>query len=242
MNLERLKQLPNLEQLKKAGIGVAVGVAMWVALYFLALGPILANRAETGQKMADLQQELKNNKALIQEAEKVQDRYEKARQELLEIMTTKLVPTGSYRSPLTWIGGIVQETARRHGVAVDNLSNAGTYREEVRGRDAPPPIFEEYQINVDLTGGYHEFGRFIAEMERALPYSKVDSVRLRSQRGPERNLAIVMKYGIPKFTEDGFPKEKRPQRAEETTSTSEVEAVFDETGEQQAREEDETDE
>ena len=211
MDFERFKQLPNPEQLQKGGIGAAVGVAIWIVVYFLILSPVMNKKAELRTQIEAARSELEQNQRLVAAADAVAENYVDAGRELLQVASEKLAPSDPFRSPLGWVSGILQEYASAHGVKIQSLSSAGIFRETAQGRNAPPPIFEEYRMNLDLQAGYHQFGRFIADLEERLPYGKIDSFRMSGGRGEEGELSVVMRCGVPKFTEDGFPMEKRPQ-------------------------------
>lgn len=224
MNLGNVKQLSKSEQFQKGAIGAGIGLIIWTALFFLLMSPFLADIKNTRKEIAETRDEYAKNQSLIRRKDDIKAEYDQVKENLRLEMEKRLVPADSYQSPLSWLGNAVQDQAAKFDIEVRNLSKAGIYRKEAPGRKAPPPLFEEYRINVELNGGYHQFGHFIAALEKSLPYGKVHSLRFRPERSEQPVLAIAMKYGVPKFTEEGFPPEKRPQASSRAQAAPEMTA------------------
>ncbi|MFO7822058.1 MAG: hypothetical protein R6V56_08420 [Lentisphaeria bacterium] len=213
MDLEDFKQLVMQEQFQKSAIGAGIGLALWVGLYFLVLAPVLQEKNEIEKQTAENRSAVKRNQALIQRADRIQKEYSAVQAELLTAMQKNLVPTGEYANPLSWVGRIIQAKAEQNELKVTKFVKDGIIRPAVKGRKVPPPILADYRVAIELTGNYHQIGRFFAALEKRLPYGRVDSLQFRPGRSEHPVLSVDMKYRVPMFTSDGFPAEERPQPA-----------------------------
>jgi Tfp pilus assembly protein PilO len=74
-----------------------------------------------------------------------------------------------------------------------------------------PSPFEEFQIDLSVTGDFHELGNFLADLETRLPAIRLDSLAV-APRGETRpqGLRITYRASMLRFSEKGFPPEKRP--------------------------------
>ena len=207
------------EHIKKVGIGFGVGLVLLVLVYFVGVSPLLSARKENLEKIDEINSEAERNRMLIKRADEIVNSYKKSGKKLSEIIENKLATSGD-KSPFSWTGNLIQNIASKHDVSIENISRAGiTRRSAVEGRDAPPPLIEEFAVNLDLSAEYHNFGRFLAELETRLPYSRIDSVSIgsggrRRESGSERRLGISMRYSVLRFTREAFPPAERPDDEE----------------------------
>jgi len=198
----------NKEQLQRVAAVAGAGLVVLGLLYHFALGPMSRERQRLENAIGAERQTLQDNRAIIQREETIQAQYEETGARLAEIMSKQLAPD---ENPVSWISSIVQDVAARHGVVVRSMSGAGTVRPPRPSRDAPPPLFEFFQIQMELRAGYHQFGQFLAELEKRIPYARIDSMSVQpASEGGENKLQIVVRYGILRLTEDGFPTKRRP--------------------------------
>ncbi|MCF7854193.1 MAG: type II secretion system protein M [Candidatus Pacebacteria bacterium] len=208
---------PEKEQLRTPLIIVGVGILVLVALYYSVIAPASGDIRELEAEIQSANQALERNRSLVSKADEVEGRYQLEQEELAGIINNKLAPS---QNAVAWASNLIQAVAYDYGVTIESLSGGGTKRAKPASRNAPAPLFEFFQANIVLRCGYHEFGRFLAEMERQIPFARLMNAGLRSasRRGSERQLAINIRYAFPRFTDEAFPEEQRPALANGDTS------------------------
>ncbi len=213
------QNLPNKDQLQKAGAAIGIGLVMLAALYYLVIAPMLRERTQLQDSIATAQAELAKNRTLVTQTEKVEKNYEQTRQELFTLMHREMAPA---ENPVSWISSIMQEIAVRHGVTISSLSGSGILRTRSTSRMAPPPLFERFQAKITLDCTYHQFGRFLADLEKRISFGKIESLNMQPASGADtqRRLSIDLTYSVLRFTEEMFPSEQRPTGDEPGVSLS----------------------
>jgi Tfp pilus assembly protein PilO len=200
----RLSKEDSQKLLLAAMVALMVGVAYW----HLALKPISVKKKLVAKEVAAKRAEYQKNSALVAAAPKVEDSYAEARDELLAVQSRQLPPLAN---SIAWANDLLLELAEVEGIAIEiqAINEGGSDRLTV-GRGGPAPLFEDYLIQVDLKGGYHDLGRFLAGLEARNPYVRVDSLAIRKSTREDPRLAITLTCAFPRLTEEGFPPSERP--------------------------------
>jgi Tfp pilus assembly protein PilO len=208
------------EQLQKVAIVVVAGVVLLGLLYYFVVVPMQNERVRLERGIANEQQVLDDNRSYLQQQKAINAVYEETATQLRKAMTEQLAPA---ENPVSWISSIIQDVASRHRVLVRSISGAGTIRPARTSRDAPPPLFEVFQVQVELRAGYHEFGRFLADLEKRIPYARLDTLAMQAATesgSGEQELQVVMRYAIFRFTDEGFSPSRRPPVLKQESSSS----------------------
>lgn len=199
------EQLAQKEQLRKALIGVAIGIVGLGLLYFFVLRPVGADTARLEGDIFETRQKLKSYRGLIEQKDDIRQEYEQEQEELRRIIRNRMVPP---ENPVAWVGSALRELAGEQGLTIRRLSGGGTYRP---GEEKTAQL-EYFVAEVEVAGGYHDFGRFLANAERRLPYAYLKRLSVTAQGRNERDatLRIAFSYSVPRFTEETFPLAERP--------------------------------
>jgi hypothetical protein len=206
--------LPNKDQLQKILIAVGVGIVILVGLYYLVIAPMLADRAAIAVAVDEERQTLEKNRKLIAEEEAVREEYLAKRDQLTNIIETRLAPDDN---PVSWVSDIINNAAGRSGASVRSLSGAGTFKESIGKPQGKPDLFETFRAAFELQAGFHDVGRFLAIVEKRVPHAQLVTLTMQSTGiGAEtKGLAVRIMHGFARFTEDGAPPETRPSRDED---------------------------
>jgi len=148
------------EQLQKVLLGVIIAIALVAGFWQLVLKPTALKRKKVERDIMVQQKEHQKNKNLVEAAAKIEASYTAARERLRQIMADSVPPQ---TNATAWANDRLNEHTRAKGIPLDlqAINEAGVDR-PMTVRGGPVPLFEDYLINAELTGGYHSLGRFLA--------------------------------------------------------------------------------
>ncbi len=197
------------EDAQKLLVGVMIAVGILIAFWQLAWKPLGAKIATRKKELAEVQKTYEEAKCLTDVADKIATQYEAIRTRLGQLMEAQLPPPVNATA---WASDLFMQTAvsNRKGVTIISIGDRGVQRLQHR-KNTPAPLFEECLFQVTLTASYHDFGRFLAQLEKNNPFFRVESLSLAPTQSPaEHLLAINMSCAFPRLTLEGFPPEERP--------------------------------
>ncbi len=201
------KTISQSEQVQKILIGLAAGTIILTGCWFLLISPARRQLNHYDHERQQLQQQIANDQIIIKEQEKIKQEHQATRERLYMVIDTKLVPR---HAALGWISIILQELGAAETVEV--FDRSGNFMPQPRGRAAAEtPLFDYFQLSFNLRGGYHQLGRFMAELEQRLPYAILQNITI----GQERNitqpiLLATVNYKLPRFNDSRFPTDTQP--------------------------------
>ncbi len=215
-----IKQMLQSEQAKKVGLGIVVGLLVFGAIFFFMTRPAMKAKNEIEKKKTDAQTQLDNDRLLIQAQQKIQDRHCKTACELRELMGKKLAPN---RTPVLWAGNLFQKITNEEGLKMSDIKGE-TIGIRSGKNQTQVPLFEKFKAKTELRSRYHNLGRFIAKLEQQIPMAQLVNLNMAqpaiNEGEPPSPLSISFEYAFPRFTQEGFPKDKRPT-AEDCKPTTE---------------------
>ncbi len=199
------------EQGLKAVLGLAVGGLIAFLIWFLLTRPAMQASRDNEQQIEKLNQQLTTERAILDRADEIKQNHRQVGTTLDEIIERQMVPS---HASLGWVSIVLQEAAEADGVEITERSGDFTAPRQVRSLDAAPFILEHFNVNFTMRGGYHQFGRFLAHLEKKYPYAILQNISITSVSRESTMLNAVVSYNFPRFTEAGFPPEQRPQASE----------------------------
>ena len=200
------------EDIQKYILGAMIALGVLVGFWLFVWKPLGVRIVAREKKLAEVKKTYDTAKALTDAAPKVATQYEIARTRLGNIMKAQLPPPVN---PTAWVSDLFMQTTmnNRRRVNIVSIGSRGVQRLPHR-RNTPAPLFEECLFNVSIMASYHDFGRFLAQLEKNNPFFRVDSLSLvratSASSNGEHNLTINMSCAFPRLTEEGFPLEERP--------------------------------
>ncbi|NOY81887.1 MAG: hypothetical protein GXP31_12900 [Kiritimatiellaeota bacterium] len=197
------------EDAQKLLVGAMIAVGILVAFWQFAWKPLGTKIAARKKELAEVRKTYEEAKRLTDVADEIATRYEAVRTRLGQLMKAQLPPPVNATA---WASDLFMQTAvsNRKGVTIISIGDRGVQRLQHR-KNTPPPLFEECLFQVTLTAGYHDFGRFLAQLEKNNPFFRVESLSLsRAPSKEEHLLAVNMSCAFPRLTLEGFPPEERP--------------------------------
>ena len=204
---EQKRKLTKEEQ-QKIFLGIIMGAAVIYGAWQFGLKKIFDSRKAVEKEIAGLQKEYKDSKMLVDSVEKVEEDFQEQGDKLGKVISEQLPPGND---PMTWAARLLRETANSDAFSLrrEGISEQGVERPRA-GRDEYPPLFEDYRVRVEYTGGYHDLGRFLAEFEQRNSFFRVDSLGIGRHAKEDGKLRIELGCAFPRLTEEGFPPEERP--------------------------------
>ena len=195
--------------MQKVGLGAIILVLTLVVAWRFLLSPLQEEKLKICKEIEVEQAILDGNRKLVNMEAATTKQYEEIRRGLLETMQNHMPPSVN---AMAWAG----DTLRR--VAVPNHYNArprsigelGVAVPPIGSRDDKPPLFEEYNVRSDITCNYHEFGPFVAALEKENLLMRVEGFELRGTSDMAGSLGVNLRLAFLRFNEGGFPAEERP--------------------------------
>lgn len=206
-------------------LGLLIGALIIAGLHFLVNAKMKQKKLAIQAQIATLEKELKTNDALVAAAPRYAEDYRRLSRRIVQIGERELVPE---ENTTRWGTNLIEKIANRHGLAVNKFSTGGTgmvdtQKKTPKGTIVVPSPFQELRINIDMNGDYHQLGRFLADLETALPSARLDSLGISPKgRHREDGLRIAVHYGFLRFSATGFPPENRPGADAENASPREA--------------------
>ncbi|MDT8391347.1 MAG: hypothetical protein RRC34_12655 [Lentisphaeria bacterium] len=198
--------------------GVVIGVLAVILLNQFVKGPITDKIRETDEQTTNVQSQLTMNRALVQQLPSLQKERDTLLASLKDV-SGKLV---SEETPVRWANAIAERHAAREKLTVRSFDARGinqlsTTQKTSRGIIVIPNVYEEFRTETILWGTFHEFGRFLANLETEFPAMRVADFSLRAKGiEAEDGLVISLKTTYLRFSKDGFPEDTRPQAVDQT--------------------------
>ncbi len=202
------------EQIRKCGMGLIAGIMVLLAVWFLAVRPAQVSIQEMQDEIKDLERRSNNKQTVIDQADIIEKKYEQTGEKLKTIIEQDMAPE---RAALGWASRRLRSAAAATGLEVRDYTGS-TVSPPGRGGDQIPPLLENFSTRFELRGGYHQIGRFFAVLEKELPYALMRNLSISPQRRRGRDSQLLqanVTYRFPRFTEEGFPPEKRPSSENE---------------------------
>lgn len=204
---EQKRKLTKEEQ-QKVILGILLVVFAVAGVWQFGLKKILASRKAVEKEIAAQRKKYDDSKLLVDAAEKVQASFEEQRAKLREIMSAQVPPSSK---SMFWTASLLREveSSEEFSLRRESISEKGVDKPRA-GRDEEPPVFEDYKVQMEYTAGYHDLGRFLAKLEKRNSFVRIDSLEIGPNAKEEGKLLIRLACAFPRFTDDGFPAEERP--------------------------------
>ena len=216
---EQKRKLTKEDQ-QKIILGILLGAFAVAGVWQFGLKKILASRKKIEMEIAGLEKDYKASKMLVDAAATVEETFEEQGEKLGKIISEQLPPSGD---TMAWASSLLRETASSDEFSMRDggISEKGVDKLR-RTKDEEPPLFEDYKVQVEYTGGYHDLGRFLAKFERRNSFFRVESLDIGQHPKEEGKLKISLGCAFPRLTEEGFPVEERPAALIPTTAEEET--------------------
>lgn len=199
--------------------GVVIGVLVIVLLNQFAKRPITDKIKLMNEQIRQVEAQLKMNKALVRQLPALQKEHD-VLLEKLDQVSQKLV---SEETPVRWANAIVERHAAKEKLTVRSFNAGGvnqlsTTKKVKRKLVLSPNVYEEFRTETSLWGTYHQFGRFLANLETEFPVMRIATFSLRAKNdNPLDGLTISLSANYPRFSKEGFPVETRPRVDDKNT-------------------------
>lgn len=153
-------------------------MTMLAALYF---GVVSAQRhkLETiAKQMTDQEIKVRNGERLVQTVAQIEERLQKVRQKL-QAVETNMASGDMY----AWVISTFNRFKQNHGVEIPQ------YSREVVGDVGLLPRFPYKAATFQFRGTayYHDFGKFVADLENRFPHMRVQNIELEPAGGGARD-------------------------------------------------------
>ena len=153
-------------------LGLALGAFGFVALvWYVLILPQRARLEAKQQKLVDVQREMtaaKRNLGLLNEFENDL----KLSKHVLQQREQQMASADVYR----WMVRIFDELASAHSISVFNLEAP-----RVEESTIPPKVpYKAAVFSVSGTAYYHEFGKFLADLENKFPHIRLQGLELKA--------------------------------------------------------------
>lgn len=217
------KQARGLSQkeLQQIVLGILIAAFVLFAYWRFVLAPLrrTVQRLRTNYEKED--RVYTTNKTLAESLPILRERHRTAAERLNAALSDDLPP---YENAAAWVGDLIIETAMHSPASVKVLSITGdSVHKFRRQKKQPPPMFEECLFRIELLAPYHDFGRFLAHLEKRAPYMRVDSLYMtRKARAESRRLEIELVCAFPRVTREFLPPERLPKLGENARKRSEA--------------------
>lgn len=190
--------------------GVIVGVLAIVLIVFLIKKPIGEKINKTSAEILNARKELKTNRRLTKELPELEKKKNKLAQRL-RVISSKLVPADT---PVLWATEIVERQAAKEKLKVQNVDPGGITQlatTDKKNRKKTIAPYEEFRTAANLEGRTHQFGRFLAALEKEFPAMRMASFSL-IPRGQKSAAQLTIKFtaNYLSFSDTGFPPKIRP--------------------------------
>jgi type IV pilus assembly protein PilO len=188
-------KLPLLGQL---GVGVVSAVVIWFAFDYMLYGDLVAAEQAKTKELGDLQADIRN---LEVTANKLQEFQREVQLREAKLETLKRILPADKETPE--LMKKVQYLAAQSNLVIRRFTPGQTVNKEFPIEGAPPPkpgqqpgqgtpneYYQEWPINVDVDGSYHNLGLFFDRVSRLSRLVNVGSVRIRNQGSPRPSNTI----------------------------------------------------
>lgn len=206
MNLLRRKF--SKEETQRLALVAIIVVAVLAGFWQFALKPLGNKKKQLDKEIQAVRAEFQRNDGLVAGGAKVEALYNETRDRVQAILKESVPPQ---ENAMAWANDLFMEQSVALGRVLDIQSvNEGGVDRLSGGRSSAVPLFEDYLIQIESAGGYHDFGRFLAKLEGKSPFMRVDSFSLRREAKGSGKMAITLACAFPRFTEEGFAPGERP--------------------------------
>ena len=193
-----LSKLPLMGQL---AVAVVLAVIIGVAFYYFQWDDMVKQEADKTQKLEALKSDIRNLEVTANKLQEFQ-REVALREAKLE-MLKRILPADKETPELM---KKVQDLATQSNLSVKKFNPGATVNREfpIEGvpspkPGAPPPkpgqgqsaeYYQEWPINVDVTGTYHNLGTFFDRVGRLSRLVNVGSIKIKNQAQPKPSNTI----------------------------------------------------
>lgn len=194
-------------------LGLVLGAALVAAMHFLVKVPLSNQRVQVARDMVAEEKELKDNQALVDALPKYMKEHAELAAALTVLVSGKLAPDDN---TVRWGNTLVDNLVQTREMRLGQFSPAGmgSLNTTIKDKKGTKPVFspfEEFRVEMDLEGSYHQIGRFLASIEAELPCTRIDSLTLKPKgKNFKEGLKISLKLGFLTFSGRGFPRAQRP--------------------------------
>jgi hypothetical protein len=198
------------EQARKLAIGLGAGMLLLAVVTYLLVMPARGEKKKMENTIQQTQTQLESDQQLIAAQDKIHENHQQTACSLFEIMKSDLAPN---QNAVAWAGTLFQDIAFEEGVKMTDIT--GEAMNTPIQDKTKVPLFENFKAKSGLRTRYHNLGRFIAELEKRIPVAELVTLNVTQPPISENEipqLSITLEYAFPRFTENGFPEEKRPTK------------------------------
>ena len=161
-------------------IGVVVaGIALFAANRFM-FAPMNQEITTQERRIADLESQIRRGEAAAAQEEQFEARVTRLREDLGKLLT--ILPE---RRDVDKIMDQVQALARQEDLSISRFQPRGEIERE---------YFNEWPINIELTGTYHNLARFFDRLSRYERIFNVDTLRVSSLSGQSPSRTISTEF------------------------------------------------
>ncbi len=193
---------------KVAMVVIFLAVICYGAWRFL-LWPLNQETVAVEEEIQAQQHILEQNQKLVAIEARTNRAYDAARKSLMEVIERLMPPAVN---PMAWAGDALRTVALRENYRTRprGISEVGIYIPPVTSRDGKPALLEEYMVRNEFQCSYHEFGRFLAALEKQNSLLRVEGFEMKPKKKKKGSLLINMRTAFQRFSEVGFPPGERP--------------------------------
>jgi hypothetical protein len=198
--------------MKKAGIGLAVGVILVAAMWWFGVRAVTTDIKKTRRNIKKLKQQQQANANLKKRSEDILQSCFEKRSELKYLLENKMVPQ---KAPMLWLDPRLRPMISNSGLTFTTIGNVST-REVDSGHPDGKKLLEEVITTTRMSGTYHQLAHLLIDFETTFPYAYLEKLSI-SGGGTrmdaetpeeERVLSVNLGYTFLRFTEEGFPQEE----------------------------------
>jgi len=188
------------------GVGVAVGVLILGGYYYFVHNDLVAQEEAKSKELSDLQADIRN---LEVTANKLQEFQREVQLREAKLETLKRILPADKETPE--LMKKVQYLAAQSNLLIRNFTPGQTVNREfpIEGQPSPKPgqppqqppkpgqpqqppteYYQEWPINVDVDGSYHNLGLFFDRVSRLSRLVNVGNVKIKAQASPKPSNTI----------------------------------------------------
>jgi type IV pilus assembly protein PilO len=192
-----ITKLPVVGQL---GVGVAAAVVILGAFYYLFYTDLVATEEAKTKELSELQADIRN---LEVTANKLQEFQREVQLREAKLETLKRILPADKETPE--LMKKVQYLAAQSNLLIRRFTPGQTVNKEfpIEGQPAPKPgqkpqqgppteYYQEWPINVDVDGSYHNLGLFFDRVSRLSRLVNVGNVKIKAQGSPRPSNTIAV--------------------------------------------------
>ena len=186
------------------GVGVAVGALIFGGYYYFVHNDLVTQEEAKSKELAELQADIRN---LEVTANKLQEFQREVQLREAKLETLKRILPADKETPE--LMKKVQYLAAQSNLLIRNFTPGQTVNREfpIEGQPSPKPgqppqppkpgqpqppkeYYQEWPINVDVDGSYHNLGLFFDRVSRLSRLVNVGNVKIKSQANPKPSNTI----------------------------------------------------